>query len=152
MQRRLLQYDAVTGEQIEGTLALHQPKRTNGYRMWIAVNQESVDIFIDPRLKDADKRVLWCLICAADLENKLLVSQTDLGKRLGMASSHVNRSFSNLIKHGILEKEDKVGRFPLYKLNFEHFWKGDARMHKEMMHAKITRAAKEAREKRKENA
>ena len=133
MQRRFVQCDAITGEVVEGNLAYVPPKRKNGYTMWIALNQESVDAICSDELSGSDRRVLLALVGAADMENKIMVSQTQMAEKLGMAACNFTRCVSRLVDLGFVVKEQKVGRFQILALHIQHFWKGDARKHKQMM-------------------
>jgi len=133
MQRRFVQCDAITGEIVEGTMAYVPPKRKNGYTMWIALNQESVDAICSEELSGSDRRVLLALAGAADLDNKIMVSQAQMAEKLGMEPSNFTRCVSRLVKLGFIVKEEKVGRFQILSLHIQHFWKGDARKHKQMM-------------------
>ena len=133
MQRRFVQCDAITGEIVEGTMAYMPPKRKNGYTMWIALNQESVDAICSEELSGSDRRVLMALVGAADMENKIMISQTQMAEKLGMAPCNFTRCVSRLVKLGFVVKEEKAGRFQILSLGIQHFWKGDARKHKEMM-------------------
>jgi predicted transcriptional regulator len=133
MQRRFVQCDAITGEIVEGTMAYMPPKRKNGYTMWIALNQESVDAICSEELSGSDRRVLMALVGAADMENKIMISQTQMAEKLGMAPCNFTRCVSRLVKLGFVVKEEKAGRFQILSLGIQHFWKGDARKHKQMM-------------------
>jgi predicted transcriptional regulator len=133
MQRRFVQCDAITGEIVEGTMAYMPPKRKNGYTMWIALNQESVDAICSEELSGSDRRVLMALVGAADMDNKIMTSQTQMAEKLGMAPCNFTRCVSRLVKLGFVVKEEKAGRFQILSLGIQHFWKGDARKHKEMM-------------------
>jgi len=133
MQRRFVQCDAITGEIVEGTMAYVPPKRKNGYTMWIALNQESVDAICSEELSGSDRRVLMALVGAADMDNKIMTSQTQMAEKLGMAPCNFTRCVSRLVKFGFVVKEEKAGRFQILSLGIQHFWKGDARKHKQMM-------------------
>jgi predicted transcriptional regulator len=133
MQKRVVQYDAFTGEQIEGTLVHALPKRKNGFSMWIALNQGAFEALCNPELTGSDRRVLMALVGAADMENKIMISQTQMAEKLGMAPCNFTRCVSRLVKLGFVVKEEKAGRFQILSLGIQHFWKGDARKHKQMM-------------------
>lgn len=133
MQKRVIQYDAFTGEQLEGTLVNVQPKRTNGYSMWIALNQESLDAICSPELTGYDRRVLFALACMAKNDNQILVSQKSLAERLGIAATHISRSISNLVDKGFVVRGERIGSTHVLHLSIKHFWRGDARKHKQMM-------------------
>jgi len=133
MQKRVVQYDAFTGEQIEGTLVNVQPKRTNGYTMWVALNQASLDAICSPDLTGYDRRVLLALACLAKNDNQILVSQKSLSERLGIAATHISRSISTLVEKGFLMRGERIGSTHVLHLNIQHFWRGDARKHKQMM-------------------
>lgn len=133
MQRRFVQCDAITGEIVEGTMAYMPPKRKNGYTMWIALNQESVDAICSEELSGSDRRVLIALVGAADMDNKIMTSQTQMAEKLGMAPCNFTRCVSRLVKLGFVVKEEKAGRFQILSLGIQHFWRGDARKHKQMM-------------------
>ena len=133
MQKRVVQYDAFTGEQLEGTLVHVQPKRTNGFTMWVALNQESLDAICSPDLTGYDRRILFALACLAKTDNQILVSQKSLAERLGIAATHISRSISNLVEKGFVIRGERIGSTHVLHLNIQHFWRGDARKHKQMM-------------------
>lgn len=133
MQKRVIQYDAFTGEQLEGTLVHIQPKRTNGFTMWVALNQESLDAICSPDLTGYDRRILFALACLAKNDNQILVSQKSLAERLGIAATHISRSISSLVEKGFVIRGERIGSTHVLNLNIQHFWRGDARKHKQMM-------------------
>jgi predicted transcriptional regulator len=133
MQKRVVQYDAFTGEKIEGTLVHASPKRKNGFSMWIALNQGAFEALCSPELTGSDRRVLMALLCSATNDNKLMVSQKEIADRLGMEASNVTRCISRLVKFGFVVKEGRVGHFQILSLHIQYFWRGDARKHKQMM-------------------
>ena len=146
MYQKILQIDAHTGEQLEGTIALRQPKRRNGYGMWIALNQESMDALCSPELTGYDRRVLIALACSARQDNQILVSQKALADRLGIAATHVSRSIANLVEKGFIIRGERIGSTTVLWLNFEHFWRGDAVKHKKMISDLTRSRMKQARE------
>jgi hypothetical protein len=133
MQKRVVQYDAFTGEQLEGTLVHIQPKRTNGFTMWVALNQESLDAICSPDLTGYDRRILFALACLAKNDNQILVSQKSLAERLGIAATHISRSITSLVEKGFVIRGERIGSTHVLHLNIQHFWRGDARKHKQMM-------------------
>ena len=146
MYQKILQIDAHTGEQLEGTIALRQPKKTNGYKMWIALNQESMDALCSADLTGYDRRVLIALACNARQDNQILVSQKALADRLGIAATHVSRSIANLVEKGFISRGERIGTTTVLWLNFEHFWRGDSIKHKRMVSDLRRSQIKQARE------
>jgi DNA-binding IclR family transcriptional regulator len=76
---------------------------------------------------------LLALACLAKNDNQILVSQKSLSERLGIAATHISRSISTLVEKGFLMRGERIGSTHVLHLNIQHFWRGDARKHKQMM-------------------
>jgi len=133
MRQPIIQINALTGERIEGTLVNIPAKKTNGFKMWIAMNQASFDLFCNSDLSGSERRVLWALACFAIKDNKILVTQKYIAEQLGMDPNNVTRCISKLVKLGLVVKEKKVGHNQYLSLSIEHFWRGDSLKHKNLM-------------------
>jgi DNA-binding IclR family transcriptional regulator len=147
MEKRVVQYDKYTGEQLEGVLVHVSPKRKNGYAMWIAMNQECLDALCSPELTGYDRRVLLALACLAGNDNQIMITQKKLADRLGIAATHISRSIANLVKRGFLIKGEKIGGLQMLSLHIEYFWRGDSRKHKDLMHEYNLESMRAARKK-----
>ena len=142
-QTRIVQVDALTGEILEGaTLAVHYPKRTNGFQHggWIAMAQHPAIAIAQLNLGAEAYRVLWHAIGHLDFENLLVLNQTEAATRLGMKQQNFARALAKLIDAEIIEKGPKVSGRNTYRMNPSFGWKGSAKSHREALNARIKEA------------
>jgi DNA-binding MarR family transcriptional regulator len=106
---------------------------------WAALSQDKSRFLADhgDELGVPGFRLLWALISRADYENRLLLTQSGLGRDLKMAPSGISRAMRKLLVLDLIEKRDGY-----YLLSPEVAWKGSGRNHIE--------ALKEWRERRSE--
>ncbi len=125
------QVDTATGEIIEGFVAYVAPKRMNGFRQgWVAMTQgDALEELAKEDLGYEAMRVLFVLLANIEHENHVLVPQTELAARIGMAKQNFNRGVKRLVERGVVEYGPKIGRMVSLKLNPEYGWKGSARNH-----------------------
>ncbi|WP_246798878.1 hypothetical protein [Bartonella tribocorum] len=64
--------------------------------------QHPVTIITESNLNGYDLKVFFILASRLDLENLLVVNQTELAQRIGIARHHFNRSVKRLITMDIL--------------------------------------------------
>jgi hypothetical protein len=147
MRQHIIQINALTGEKIEGSLVNMPAKKTNGFKMWIALNQESFSAICSPDLSGSDRRVLLALVCFALKDNQIPFTQKYMAEQLDMEASNFTRCVSRLIKLGFVVKEQKVGHNQSLALSIDHFWRGDSLKHKNLraaLYAPKRAKAKEA--------
>jgi hypothetical protein len=138
---RVGQIDLDTGEILEATLALHYPKRRNGFVTgWVAMAQEPMMKLAQADLGDQARRVLFALLAKLDFENYLAVNAAELGRALGMARPHVSRAIARLMVEGVLLQGPRVQNRGTYTLNPRYGWKGSARGHQEALQARMRAA------------
>lgn len=146
MTRRLSQFDRDTGEVIEdGYLAVLMPKRRNGFvKGWYAMSQEGtvalLEAMMSGSLQMRDVQVLYYLLSVLDFENLIQVPQTEIGEKLGMQRSHVNRSIKRLVELDILLEGPRIGRSRSYRLNPSYGWRGSAKGHQKALKARMEAA------------
>jgi len=123
--------DTETGRQrtknIPAKLFVKDEKRTGEtwIVLWQGVSPMSiVQLAIDGNLTGADYRVFHVLLAYLDLENNVVVNQSEVGKMLGMGQANVARSLGKLLQLEIISKGPKVGRACTYRLNPATAWKG----------------------------
>ena len=123
--------DAETGKQrtkkIPARLIVTEEKRTGEtwVVMWQGVSPMSiVQLAMDGNLTGADYRVFHVLLAYLDLENNVVVDQSEVGKLLGMEQPNVARSLKKLLQLEIISKGPKVGRACTYRFNPATAWKG----------------------------
>jgi predicted transcriptional regulator len=138
MEKKFVQVDTETGEILEnGFMAYVVPKRKNGFDRWCSMSQdamvwicrESAGNLAKMKLNTTDYRVLICLLAHLDYENHILVPQSEMAEKIGIARSHFSNSVKKLISFGIIERGPKIGRMVSLKVNPEYAWKGSAKNH-----------------------
>lgn len=144
----IIQMDARTGEVIDGaTLALHYPKRSNGFQHggWMAVGQTPMDVAAQLKLGEEAYRLLFYTLSRLDYENLLVLSQADAGKRLDMKKQNVNRALRKLIDAEIVLQGPTISGKPTFRLNPTFGWKGSAANHRKALSDQMKDAMKRAR-------
>jgi threonyl-tRNA synthetase len=93
---------------------------------WLAMFQESLHIIaMDKELNGYALRVLLELMSKLNFENYICISQSEIGKNIGIAQPNVNTAISLLVEKQIIFKQNGVGTAKAYKLNPNIGWKGD---------------------------
>ena len=129
-QARVRQYDAFTGEELDGSLVYIHPKRKNGFAEgWVAMEHRSAfEILADGRFNLYTYRVWAALMMNVSYENIIPKSQRQMALEIGMAPQHFNRAVKELCEHGMFSRIKRGGKTELH-LNPEHGWKGSAKNH-----------------------
>jgi len=129
--KRVVQYDAFTGEQIEGTLAFFAPKRKNGFKTgWIAMDQiNALKAFANAKFTNEDRRVWAILMSYVGFENEVTEVQSVMAGELGITPSNFARSLKKLCDEGVFLRRKSNGRTVKIWLNPEYGWKGSAKNH-----------------------
>jgi len=129
--KRVVQYDAFTGEQIEGTIAFFAPKRKNGFtKGWLAMEQvNALRAFAKAKLSNEDRRVWSIMMSYVGFENEITETPSYMADELGISRSNFARSLNHLCEEGIFIREKRNGRTIKMWLNPEYGWKGSAKGH-----------------------
>jgi len=129
--RRLIQINPETGEEIDGFVAYVAPKKINGFgQRWMAMAQNAIQrVALDPNLTGEDLRVFNFLVGEVDFENLLVVNQAEIARKMGWQRQNIQRSIKRLIVVGVLLEGPKIGINRSYRFNPEFGWKGTAKNH-----------------------
>jgi DNA-binding MarR family transcriptional regulator len=130
-QKRVLQYDAFTGEQIEGTMAFFSPKRKNGFKTgWLAMEQvNALRAFANANFTNEDRRVWAILMSYVNFENLVDEQPSVMAEELGITRSNFTRSLNKLCDEGVFLRRKVNGRTVKIWLNPEYGWKGSSKNH-----------------------
>lgn len=141
--QRVVQVDALTGEILEGaTLALHYPKRTNGFQTggWLAMAQGPIMTLAKAKLGGEAGSVLWYALAKLDFENLLVMNQTEAAEALGMKQQNFARALAKLVELEVIEKGPKVSGRNTYRMSPSFGWKGSAKSHRDALNARMKQA------------
>lgn len=141
--KQIVQVDALTGQILEGaTLAVHYPKRTNGFQHggWMAVAHHPATRIAELKLGEEAYRVLFYAIGHLDFENLLVLNQTQAAAKLKMKQQSVNRALAKLIAAEVIEKGPRVSGRNTYRINPSFGWKGSAKSHRDALNARMKQA------------
>ena len=129
-QARVRQFDAFTGEEMDGSLVYIPPKRKNGFTQgWIAMEHKSVfELMAEGKFSGTTLRVWAALMLNVTFENVIPKSQRQMALEVGMAPQHFNRGVKELCDEGVFIRFKKDGKTEL-RINPEHGWKGSAKNH-----------------------
>ncbi|PZO93326.1 MAG: hypothetical protein DI617_08900 [Streptococcus pyogenes] len=128
-KKRIIQVDGDTGEQIEGYVAILQPKTKNGFERWMSMSQQAFETLAMSNLTGETYRVLLQLLAVLDYENWIRVSSSEIAATLKMKTPNVSRATKKLVDQGVLIPGPKVGCSHTYRLNPSYGWKGSAKNH-----------------------
>lgn len=147
MQKSLYQLDPKTGELQPAFVAYFAPKIHNGFDRggWVAMAQTAMDLFAESDLQGQDFKVLMKLMANLDFENLLVINQTEMAQRLGIAQSNFARSVRKLIDMEALLQGPKIGVSRSYRLNPNFGWKGSGKNHKSALdtHLKLMKGGRD---------
>jgi hypothetical protein len=129
-QTRVRQFDAFTGEEIDGSLVYIPPRKKNGFSEgWVAMEQKTFfELVAEGSLTLCASRVWAGLMANVDYGNIIRKSQRQIANEIGMAPQNFNRGVKELCEHDIFFRVKTDGRTEL-RLNPEHGWKGTGRDH-----------------------
>lgn len=142
-QQRIVQVDALTGEILEGaTLAVHYPKRTNGFQQggFLTMAQNPAKALALAKLGEEAYRVLFYAVSTLDYENLLVMNQTQAAAEMGMKQQNFGRALAKLIEAEVIEKGPKVSGRNTYRLSPSFGWKGSAKSHRDALNARMKQA------------
>lgn len=132
MHKNVGQFDKDTGEEIDGYIALIQPKRKSSFSRHFTMNQDALEI-LAKELEGSEFKVLMILLGSLDYENYIQVQQVNIAQKLDMQKTHVNRAIKDLLKLGVILDGPKIGRSCSYRLNPQFGWKGTVSNHKKAL-------------------
>lgn len=134
--------DRDTGEIMPEGVAMFVPaKRVNGFgNRWLAMAQNALMELAQSKLSGNDYKVLFYMLARLDFENYIHVSQSIMGKELGILPPHVTRSIGALIATGAVKRGPKIGRGNTYILNPHFGWKGSAKNHRAAIEERMKNA------------
>lgn len=141
--QRIVQVDALTGEILEGaTLAVHYPKRTNGFQQggFLHMAQNPAKTLALAKLGEEAYRVLMYAIATLDYENLLVMNQTEAAGEMRMKQQNFGRALNKLIAAEVIEKGPKVSGRNTYRMNPSFGWKGSAKSHRDALNARMKHA------------
>lgn len=131
-RKKIEHIDAETGEVLGGFLAYLPPRVKNGFTEgWSAMARGVGTLFAKNRsfLGQEGLALVFLLIDKLDFENHLTISQTELGRELGMSRQNVQRSIRRLVELGALIEGPKEGQSRTYRLNPNFAWRGSGANH-----------------------
>lgn len=141
-----------------------KPKPEHPYSRFVSVNTLTDDnvtslgglsilwqIAPDRDLTGECWRVLVCLICKLDYENFVFISQPEIAEHLSMPLSSISRAISTLCKKQILERGDRIGNTPSFRLNPSLGWRGDNTSLKFALYKKLPNHKAKSRRRNKTN-
>jgi Firmicute plasmid replication protein (RepL) len=84
-------------------------------------------------------RVFACLLCQLDYDNFLLVSQPKVADHLNISRSTVSKCIRILCNKNILERGERIGNTPTFRLNPQFGWRGETSNLKFALYQKLDR-------------
>ena len=141
--KRFYRVDADTGEVDDGFCAVVFKRARNGFGdKWCAMGQEAAELLaLNGRALGMDGlRLLWWMISRMSFENHILVSQSEVARRMGMKQPAVSRSMRRLVDLGVLEQGPKVGSLRSYRLNPSFGWRGSGKTHQKALTVRMKAA------------
>ncbi len=97
--------------------------------------EEMVALGHDKELSGNDLRVLLAIIGNLGYENKISISQQDLGNQLDIHQVSISKSLKKLVYKGYLQVIDTIGRQNIYQFNPNVAFRSRAKNLKELKHA-----------------
>lgn len=138
----LTEVDSNTGEVKSkyGIYKIRDKAITGGFFMAI---QEGFEYLSKLDLTGEQFKVLTYIMSQLDFENYILMQQKDVAAALGMKKENVSRSFSKLIKEGIIHEGPRVGKAKTYRLDIAFGYKGRGKNYvKELGKLKVFKGGK----------
>ena len=123
--KNIHQYDAVTGELLEGVM-IYCGVKCNPYTTgWVMNSQEAMMIIARDKDLTRDALRIFIEVCGRlDFQNWVQISQVELSKELDIHKVNVSKAIKLLVTKGILLQGQKIGRSFEYRLNPDYGWKG----------------------------
>ena len=130
--KRFEQVDSVTGEVMDGFVAVIRPKQKSTFERHFTMNQDAL-LKLAKELKPEQIRVFLALLAHLDYENYIQVPQTGIMKDLGIQKANVSRAIRALLEKEVVLQGPKIGRSISYRLNPNYGWKGSISNHKKAL-------------------
>jgi hypothetical protein len=119
-------YDKENNDVIEN-IAVVVPRRDK-VKDWLMIFERGSNILArDKEITGEAFRIFHLLIANMDYENRILLTQADVAKELGIKHQNIGRSFRLLVHKGIIVEDRVYGRTKTYKLSTDFGWKGSVR-------------------------
>lgn len=143
-QTRIVFYDRVTGEELEGTPVYVAGKAKWRKDGWFVGFQDAFGILAtDKEMTGEVLRVWMHLMSRLGFENFIVVEQKEIAVALTLQKTHISRSIKILVEKGLLIKGPKIGRSTSYRLSLDIAWKGSAKEYNKNIELSKQHAAKE---------
>ena len=127
-ERRIIQVDADTGEQLDFQLVALPTPRPKIKEGWLMAFQDGlIKLAQDSGLTLQQWRVLAYVMGRLDFENYIHLPQIEIANAIGMQPPNVSTALRVLIEKGILTRGPKVGRVQTLRLSPSLGWKGRVR-------------------------
>lgn len=97
--------------------------------------EEMIALGTDKELSGNDYRVLLAIIGNLGYENKVSISQQELGNQLAIHQTRVSKSIKKLISKGYLQVVETIGRRNVYQFNPNIAFRSRAKNLKELKHS-----------------
>lgn len=131
-RRVIEQFDAVTGEVLEGSMVFVPDKKKSAFgRDWFAMAQSALAFLAENRgVLGEEGFAVFCTIASKlDFENYIQINQAMLARQIGMKPANFSRAMKRLIALEIIIRGPKVGVSQTYRMNPSVGWKGSAKNH-----------------------
>ena len=89
----------------------------------------ALEIAMRGRELGRDSMAVFLIIFSSSENGDVLISQTEVGERLGLMKQNVSRAFKKLKEIGVIAEGRKFGSMKSYKLNPSFGWKGKGSNH-----------------------
>ena len=97
--------------------------------------EEMIALGTDKELSGNDYRVLLAILGNLGYENKISISQQQLGNQLNIHQARISKSVKKLISKGYLQVIETIGRQNIYQFNPNVAFRSRAKNLKELKHA-----------------
>ena len=127
--------DLSTGDVKDGVF-VYCPKKQHSLfsgEGFMMASQPRADMLAKSILGLTDHRVLWLLISKLEMDNSILINQSELAAEMNLQKQNFSRSIKKLIAEGIIIEGAKVGQHKSYRLNSHYGWKGSTISHAEAL-------------------
>jgi hypothetical protein len=135
MTRQLVtsyQTDLATGEQkpLNGYTWIATPRHKNGFTNGHYAMGTTGTKHLSQLITNAQTlRVMLCIMADVQMENHVIVNQSQTARELDMPQPNVAKAIKELVNKKILLVGPKLGRLVSYKFNPQILWRGSAKNH-----------------------
>lgn len=131
-------YDRNNGDVIEN-IAIVVPRRDK-LKDWLSIFERGSNILArDREITGEAFRIFHLLIANMDYENRILLTQSEVGKELAIKQQNVNKAFKLLVSKGIIVEDRVYGRTKTYRLSADFGWKGTVASYRSYMADQIAK-------------